>query len=70
MSNKKPKCCLEDCNKKLKLIDLSMKCKCNNYYCELHRHPENHNCTYDYRQENMNKVEEMKCIFNKLVDRV
>ena len=28
-----------------------LKCKCENIYCNLHFHAENHNCPYDYKQD-------------------
>tara|TARA_B100001250_G_C19183328_1_gene521925 strand:- start:197 stop:406 length:210 start_codon:yes stop_codon:yes gene_type:complete len=67
---KKQVCSFDCCSKKLKIIDISIKCKCGNSYCERHRHPENHNCTYDYKKDEPNKVDEMRCIFRKLVDKI
>ena len=37
------------CKKKLGLLGFI--CKCNNYYCSLHRHAEKHNCSFDYKKE-------------------
>ncbi len=34
MADKKTKCCLEGCNKKLKIIDLTITCRCGNQYCK------------------------------------
>ena len=34
------------CNKRLKLT--AIKCKCNIYYCDTHRYPEMHDCSYNY----------------------
>ena len=45
--HKKPRCYL--CQKKVGLFGL--KCKCENIYCNLHFHAENHNCPYDYKQD-------------------
>jgi hypothetical protein len=42
---KKPKC--PTCNKKLALTDLA--CRCGQRHCSLHRFPDTHGCTYDYR---------------------
>lgn len=36
------------CNKKLHLVGVM--CKCKYYFCPLHRYPEEHNCTVDYKQ--------------------
>ena len=43
------------CDKKLKLTD--MKCKCDNYYCTLHRYSDCHDCTFDYKKFNKNLLE-------------
>ena len=43
------------CDKKLKLTD--MKCKCDNYYCALHRYSDCHDCTFDYKNFNKNLLE-------------
>ena len=40
----------EDCNRKLKLTDYV--CKCNKIFCKIHRLPENHECVYDYKENN------------------
>lgn len=43
------------CNKKLSFY--TIKCRCNKMYCNLHRYPEDHNCTYDYKSESKKKLE-------------
>ena len=70
MADKKTICCLEGCRKKLKIIDLTITCKCGNQYCEKHRVPEAHNCSFNYRQEDLSKIERMKCVASKLVEKV
>jgi len=59
-------CAFENCNRKLKLIDFA--CKCEKIFCKIHRLPENHNCVYDYKENNNKekKIEEMKCILDKI----
>jgi predicted nucleic acid binding AN1-type Zn finger protein len=54
------------CNRKLKLINYP--CKCKNNFCKLHKLPEQHNCEYDYKENNNknNKIEQMKCISMKI----
>ena len=47
---KKPRCFT--CQKKVGVFGL--KCKCENIYCSVHFHAENHNCTYDYKQDYQN----------------
>ena len=61
---KKIKCA--HCNKKLGL--LGFKCKCNLMYCVGHLHPESHNCTFDYKQEQCKKLEKslLKVINSKV----
>ena len=36
------------CKKKLKLTDMA--CRCGKRFCNLHRLPENHNCSINYAQ--------------------
>ena len=46
------KCITKDggkCRKKLTLMD--MECRCGKKFCALHRLPEEHNCTFDYKTE-------------------
>mgnify|MGYP001350986162 FL=1 len=59
-------CPYDDCNRKLKLINYP--CKCKKIFCKLHKQPEQHNCEYDYKENNNknNKIEEMKCISKKI----
>lgn len=45
--SKKPKCFI--CQKKVGVFGLQ--CKCGNIYCAIHFHAENHDCTYDYKQD-------------------
>ena len=35
---------------------MPFKCKCGNYYCNLHRCSNEHNCTFDYLLENKEKI--------------
>ena len=51
---KQPRCPVEGCNKKLGLVDF--KCKCQNTYCAKHRVPDTHACSYDFRQEQTNRL--------------
>lgn len=47
-SNNMNKC--KACNKSLKLIDITLgKCKCKNVYCKKHKMPEDHKCSYNYK---------------------
>ena len=44
---KKEKC--PTCKKKLALTDLA--CRCGQRHCSLHRFPDTHGCTYDFRAD-------------------
>jgi hypothetical protein len=44
----------EKCNKKLGMIEY--KCKCGNNYCITHLHSEEHNCSFNYKEEGMNEL--------------
>ena len=37
---------------------MSFKCKCSNYYCTRHRHPEEHSCGFDHKTEGIKKLAE------------
>jgi len=39
-----------------KLIIMEFKCKCNNIFCHIHRYPEEHNCTYDHKEDGKRKL--------------
>ena len=43
-----------DCKKKVGA--LGNKCKCGFTYCKSHRLPEDHECTYDFKQEGAKKL--------------
>ena len=43
------------CNKKLPLIPFS--CKCENFFCSKCRMPENHTCTFNWKQNYKEKLE-------------
>ena len=60
---KKSRCCMEDCNTKLKLSD--MVCRCEKRYCLKHRLPEDHHCSVDYKNVNPIKLE--KCVADKVI---
>ena len=46
----KKRCNQSDCRKKLTLTN-SFSCRCEKMFCPLHRHPESHSCTFDYKTE-------------------
>lgn len=50
----KPKNICFTCNKKTGLLGFS--CKCDNNFCSMHRHAENHKCTYDFKSDAIQKL--------------
>ncbi len=46
---KKPRCFQG--NKKLKMTELSFKCKCSHKFCQNHLNPHSHNCSFNYLKE-------------------
>ena len=65
--DKNNKCSYIECNKKLKLTDLS--CRCFKRFCLSHRLPETHNCIYDYKtsgKELLNK-QNQPCVAKKMI---
>ena len=52
---KKKRC--QSCKKILKLSS-EFTCKCNGLFCNNHRFPDTHNCTYDHRAAWNNKLKE------------
>lgn len=42
-------CCTDGCKKKLSLTDFP--CKCGKIHCSMHRAPEVHSCSYDYKSD-------------------
>ena len=69
MKEKKPRCSVEGCNKKIPVVDsLMCQCHCGKHHCITHRFPENHNCTYDFRNivDKDAAIEKIKCVAPKL----
>jgi hypothetical protein len=55
----KKRCNVKNCNKKLSIAELQIGlCKCNKVYCSKHRIFSNHDCDYNYKQENEKKLKE------------
>ena len=46
------------CNKKVSVIILpfTVLCKCEKLFCHKHRFPKDHECTYDYKSEEIEKL--------------
>ena len=65
---KSNKCYCAECNKKLKLTDI--KCRCNKYFCSIHRYSDTHDCSFDYK--NLGKIlltKQNPCIISKKIDK-
>ena len=46
------------CQKKLKLIEqTTQRCKCGYVFCKKHKEPNEHQCSYNYFQENSNLLQ-------------
>lgn len=43
-----------ECNKKVPLTALV--CRCSKRLCSMHRYPEDHGCTFDYRAEGLARL--------------
>lgn len=72
--NKKPKRCQHnECKKKLSLVDLTCVCKCNKYFCPLHRMCEKHQCEYNFEEEKkrlyQSRIDNMKCVASKMEEK-
>ena len=65
---KKNRCSHPDCKRKLGIVDWN--CKCNLKFCNKHRFPCDHNCTYDWYNDKKNILDkelmEGKCDFKKI----
>jgi len=44
-----------NCNKKVSLAG-QFKCKCGYVYCAMHRYPDAHNCTFDWKKQHQDKL--------------
>jgi len=59
--SKKNRCFLDGCGKKLKLTDMA--CRCQNRYCQKHRLPESHTCSWNPRSaEEMQQYVKAACL--------
>jgi predicted nucleic acid binding AN1-type Zn finger protein len=60
------RCNHSNCNKKIKLSDYS--CKCGKYFCSQHIFYVNHECDYNYKEENNkeNEIKKLECTSIKL----
>ena len=65
---KQPKRCqFRDCKKKLPITKFM--CKCELYFCDLHRYPNEHSCSFNYKsgiQNSEDLIKTMKCVSEKV----
>ncbi len=66
----KQRCNAIKCVKSIEIINF--KCRCNNIYCSMHRLPETHDCSYNFKKTNTDattqkQIENMKCVSDKLI---
>ncbi len=50
------RCHILQCNRKLKLSD-DFPCKCGQFFCPVHKFRTQHNCMYNYKEEQQKKLE-------------
>ena len=55
------------CNKKIGVVEFD--CNCNHKFCAKHRLPENHNCEFNHKKFERNKLEKkmVKVEANKII---
>ena len=52
---KRPRCAFDGCKKRLRITDV--KCRCESIFCKKHRLPENHECSFDYKDYWSDKIQ-------------
>jgi predicted nucleic acid binding AN1-type Zn finger protein len=65
----KKKCYYDGCNNKInKLMLITCKCRCDNYFCLKHNLPELHNCTFNFftNEDKEKFIEDNKVIKKKI----
>lgn len=63
-----PRCSKEGCRKKLTLVDLTIQCKCEGFFCKKHRQPEQHDCSFNFKDKDVEKlVKSMECHASKVI---
>ena len=57
MSSPSPSHKCSKCKRKITLVQtVTGRCLCGNLFCPLHRMPEDHSCSYDYKREAMKRL--------------
>lgn len=52
------KCSLENCKRKIKLSE-EIECRCGLFFCAIHRFCTEHNCSFDYKKEQREKLKKL-----------
>ena len=47
---RKQSCAADGCRRRLKLLDMQIKCKCGECHCRIHRDPKSHECPYNFKE--------------------
>lgn len=66
---KKKTCDFLSCKTKISQLNmLTNKCKCNLIFCTIHRLPESHNCSYNFKNDKNNEkfINDNKCLASKI----
>lgn len=59
------KCSQKKCKKKTMI---EFKCRCGKVFCVTHKNPEDHSCTFDYKNEGKEKLKtKLKQVVNEKV---
>lgn len=66
ISTNNNRCDFVNCNKKLKITDMS--CKCGKIFCKIHKFPEDHKCEFNYNSEEIKRktIENLECKSTKV----
>lgn len=63
------RCNAENCKCKISLTQqITNKCKCGLLFCNKHKMPEQHKCTYDWSVKSDTFVNENKCVAKKVTN--
>ena len=63
------RCKAENCKCKISLTQqITNKCKCGLLFCNKHKMPEQHKCSYDWSVKSETFISENKCVVKKVTD--
>ena len=62
------KCQKEGCKRKINAINVALKCRCTKVFCAIHRLPEDHDCSSNYKEFNKDEfIQKNKCVAKQVV---